>query len=238
MKTTRRLLRTLVPATVAVAALATYAAPSFAADTATPDPGQFTTTIDNPYLPFKPGTVMRYRESGNGQGTDVVRVTRRTKVIQGVTCVVVRDRAFMNGKLVEDTRDWYAQDSKGNVWYFGEDTKEYKNGKVTSTAGTWMAGRDGARAGIIMQAHPRVGQTYHQEYAAGVAEDQATVLSRTETAKVPYGSFNQVLKTKDFTALEPKKVEEKYYARGVGSVLETLVKGGHERLVLVSVEHR
>ena len=179
---------------------------------------------------------MRYRETGDdGTGRDVVRVTHRTKRIQGVETVVVRDRAFIGGKLVEDTFDWYAQDRRGNVWYFGENTKEYENGRVVSTAGSWKAGRDGARAGIVMKAHPRVGDTYRQEFSPGVAEDRATVLSRDASATVPYGSFDHVLRTRDFTPLEPGVVENKFYARGVGSVLEKLVRGGHERVVLVSV---
>ena len=226
-------------AAVAVAAVAvgTAAAPTGAsAATGAPDPARFSTTIDNPFLPFAPGTVMRYRETGDdGRGRDVVRVTHRTKRIQGVETVVVRDRAFMRGKLVEDTFDWYAQDRRGNVWYFGENTKEYENGRVVSTAGSWKAGRDGARAGIVMKAHPRVGDTYRQEFSPGVAEDRATVLSRDASATVPYGSFDHLLRTRDSTPLEPGVVENKFYARGVGSVLEKLVRGGHERVVLVSV---
>ena len=135
---------------------------------------------------------MRYRETGDdGPGRVVVRVTHRTKRVQGVETVVVRDRAFLGGELVEDTFDWYAQDRRGNVWYFGENTKEYENGRVVSTAGSWKAGRDGARAGIVMKAHPRVGATYYQEFSPGVAEDQATVLSRDARVSVPYGSFSQ-----------------------------------------------
>jgi hypothetical protein len=230
----RRLLSAVAVAAVAVG---TAAAPTGAsAATGAPDPARFSTTIDNPFLPFTPGTVMRYRETGDdGNGRDVVRVTHRTKLIQGVETVVVRDRAFVRGRLVEDTFDWYAQDRRGNVWYFGENTKEYEHGRVVSTAGSWKAGRDGARAGIVMKAHPRVGDTYRQEFSAGVAEDRATVLSRDANATVPYGSFHHVLRTRDFTALEPGVVENKFYARGVGSVLEKLVRGGHERLVLVAV---
>ena len=226
----------LAPALVA-AAIGSATAPSSAgATTAAPDPARFSTTIDNPFLPLVPGTVMRYRETGDdGSGRVVVRVTHRTKLVQGVRTVVVRDRAFLAGELVEDTFDWYAQDRRGNVWYFGENTKEYENGQVVSTAGSWKAGRDGARAGIVMKAHPRVGDTYYQEFSPGVAEDQATVLSRDAAVTVPYGSFRNVLRTKDFTALEPATVENKFYARGVGSVLEKLVRGGHERLVLVKV---
>jgi hypothetical protein len=234
----RRRHRPLLSA-VAVAAVAvgTVAAPTGASATAeAPDPARFSTTIDNPFLPLVPGTVMRYRETGDdGSGRVVVRVTHRTKQLQGVETVVVRDRAFLRGKLVEDTFDWYAQDRRGNVWYFGENTKEYENGRVVSTAGSWKAGRDGAHAGIVMKAHPHVGDTYYQEFSAGVAEDEATVLSRNASVTVPYGTFHHVLRTRDFTDLEPGVVENKFYARGVGSVLEKLVRGGHERLVLVSV---
>lgn len=234
MTTTSR----LTTALLGVAALAVAAAaPASARGVPTaPDPARFSTTIDNTYFPLVPGTVMRYRETTDGgAATVVVRVTRRTKLVQGVETVVVRDKAYEAGKLVEDTRDWYAQDRRGNVWYFGENTKEYENGKVVSTAGSWKAGRDGARAGIIMQARPRVGDNYYEEFLLGEAEDQATVLRLDAARTVPYGSFTRMLVTRNFTALEPSLVERKFYARGVGPVLEKLVKGGRERLVLVSV---
>ena len=202
------------------------------------EPARFSTTIDNPYLPFVPGTRMVYRERGDdGPGRIVVTVTRRTKTVQGVETVVVRDRAFIAGELVEDTRDWYAQDRRGNVWYFGENTKEYEDGKVVSTDGSWRAGRDGARAGIVMLADPRVGDSYYQEYAPGEALDQATVLRLDGSRTVPYGSFDHLLVTQDFTELEPGVVERKFYAPGVGVVLEKLVRGGRERVVLVKVTH-
>jgi hypothetical protein len=162
-------------------------------------------------------------------------VTSETKRVLGVTTVVVRDGAFVDGKLVEDTRDWYAQDQDGNVWYFGEDTKEYKNGKVTGTAGSWQAGAKGAKPGIIMKARPRVGETYRQEFLKGEAEDMATVLSVAGRATVPLRAFDKVVLTKDFSPIEPDVVEHKFYAPGVGVVLETLVKGGSERLELVSM---
>ncbi len=233
--------RSLLPVAIAAVALCSTASPGAATRAAppppaTPDPARFSTTIDNPYLPFVPGTRMVYRERGDdGPGRVLVRVTHRTKTVQGVETVVVRDKAYIGGELVEDTRDWYAQDRRGNVWYFGENTKEYENGKVVSTEGSWKAGRDGARAGIVMKARPRVGDNYYQEYAPGVAEDEATVLSLEASVTVPYGTFDGVLKTKDFTALEPGIVERKFYAKGVGSVLEKLVRGGRERLVLVRV---
>ena len=230
-----RPLRSLAAAALATVALTSYAQPSGASTSAAaPDPDRFSTTIDNPYLPMTPGTRLRYR-TDDGTELDIVKVTYRTKVVQGVETVVVRDRAYVDGQLVEDTRDWYAQDRRGNVWYFGENTKEYENGEVVSTEGSWKAGRDGARAGIVMKAHPKVGDTYYQEWAPGVAEDQATVLRLDATATVPYGSFQDLLKTRDFTALEPAQVEHKFYARGIGPVLEKLVKGGSERLELVTV---
>jgi hypothetical protein len=231
---TTRLLASAGLVTV-VAGLAIAPAAS-AARAGEPNPARFSTTIDNPYLPFVPGTTMVYRERGeDGRGREVVRVTHRTKTVQGVETVVVRDRAYSGGDLVEDTRDWYAQDRQGNVWYFGENTKEYEDGKVVSTEGSWKAGVDGARAGIVMEANPKVGDTYSQEDAPGVAEDMATVLSLDASRTVPYGNFDNLLKTRDFSPLEPSVVEHKFYAVGIGSVLEKSVKGPRERLALVRV---
>lgn len=206
---------------------------------AAPDPATFGRVIDNPYLPFFPGVTMIYRSSDEGErGREVVHVTRRTKLVQGVEVRVVRDKAFVKGKLVEDTRDWYAQDRAGNVWYFGENTKTIKNGKVVSREGSWRAGRGGAQAGIVMEAHPKIGDSYQQEDAPGVAEDRGTVLGLAAEKTVPYGAFSQMLKTKDFSPIEPDVVEHKFYARGIGSVLEKEVRGGSERLVLVNITYR
>jgi hypothetical protein len=163
-------------------------------------------------------------------------VTHDTKQIMGVKCVVVDDRVWTNGKLTKKTFDWYAQDKRGNVWYFGEDSKEYKNGKVTSTGGSWEAGKDGAKPGIIMPAHPKVGQTYRQEYYKGKAEDMAQTLSLNGSVKVPYGSFNDVLVTKEWSPLEPGVAEHKYYVAGVGDIKEVTVKGPPETLALVDVK--
>ena len=131
------------------------------------DPADFTTTIDNEYFPMEPGTIFLYR---GGTERDRMTVTSDTKKVMGVECVVVDDRAWQGDQLVEQTYDWFAQDKEGNVWYFGEDTKEYENGKVTSTKGSWEAGVDGAKPGIIMQADPKVGDSYRQEYYPGEAE--------------------------------------------------------------------
>src|SRR5215213_9088362 len=201
------------------------------------NPSGFTTKIDNKYFPLKPGTTFVYQgNSGGNPERDVMTVTHYTKRIMGVKCVVVKDRVFAKGKLGEKTFDWYAQDKKGNVWYFGENSKEYKNGKV-STGGSWEAGKAGAKQGIIMQAHPKVGQTYRQEYSKGAAEDMAKVLKLNGSAKVPYGSFDQVLLTKEWTPLEPSVAEHKNYAAGVGDIKEVTVKGPSETLELVGVNH-
>ena len=232
----------IVRALTVGAATATLAAPllvgAAATASAAPAPGRFSTTIDNPYLPMKPGTRMVYRTTdGDEHGREVVRVTHRTRVVDGVTVRVVRDRAYVGGDLVEDTRDFYAQDRRGNVWYFGENTKTLENGTVTSTKGSWLAGVNRAMPGIVMEADPQVGDRYAQENAPGVAEDRAKVLSLDAHATVPYGNFDGLLKTKDFSPLEPSVVEHKKYLRGVGSILEKEVKGGQERLALVRVTH-
>jgi hypothetical protein len=179
------------------------------------DPAKFTTIIDNEYFPLKPGTTFVYE---GGSQRDEMTVTHDTKKVMGVECVVVNDKGWEDGKLIEQTYDWFTQDKKGNVWYFGEDTKEYENGKVTSTKGSWEAGVDGAKPGIIMEADPKVGESYRQEYYKGEAEDMAKVQSLDQSVRVPYGSFDHVLLTKEWTPLEPSYAEQKYYASGVGQV--------------------
>jgi hypothetical protein len=196
----------------------------------------FSTHIDNPYWPMKPGARWVYRETAVGSLTQriVVTVTHRTKrVASGVVVRVVHDRATESGRLVEDTFDYYAQDRKGNVWYMGEDTTEYENGKPVSKAGSWEAGVDGAQAGIVMLAHPRVGRRYREEHYPGHAEDGAKVLSRSEQAEVPFGHFTHVLLTKNFNPLEPKSLEYKLYARGIGPVMEIGVSGDIDRAELL-----
>jgi hypothetical protein len=192
--------------------------------------------IDNPYWPMTPGSRWVYRETDN-QGARqrvVVTVTRRTKrVASGVLARVVHDRVSEGGQVVEDTFDWYAQDARGNIWYVGEDTTEYEDGKPVTKAGSWEAGVDGARAGIVMLAHPRVGRRYREEHYPGHAMDGAKVLSRSEQVQVRFGHFRRVLMTKNFNPLEPKVLEYKWYARGVGPVLEIGVSGGSDRAELL-----
>ena len=199
------------------------------------DPANFVDRIDNKYLPLEPGTTMVYR-GGDGTETEVVRVTvtDRTKEVMGVTTTVVKDVAVVNGELAEKTFDWFAQDQFGNVWYFGEATVEYEDGK-TDTAGSWEAGVDGALPGIVMLGSPDVGDQYRQEYYEGEAEDMGKVITLDAETVVAYGKFDDVLVTEDWTPLEQNVLENKYYAPGVGVVREEAVKGGSTVLELVSV---
>jgi hypothetical protein len=198
------------------------------------DPADFTTQIDNPWWPMSVGSHWLYRETEDGAELQVeVTVTADTRTIVGIEAVVVHDVVTEDGEVIEDTFDWYAQDSAGNIWYLGEDTKEFEGGEVVSTAGSWEAGRDGAQPGVIVPAEPRVGLTYRQEYYEGHAEDAAEVLSLDAKAEVPFGSFDGLLQTKDFTTLDPDVIEHKFYARDVGPILTVLVSGGSGREELV-----
>jgi len=201
------------------------------------DPGNFVSQVTNPYFPLDPGTTYIYRGETEGVPTrDVMTVTSDTKVILGVTTTVVHDQAYENGVLVEDTFDWYAQDKAENVWYFGEDTKELdENGNVISTEGSWEAGVNGAEPGIIMEANPKKGDKYQQEFAQDVAEDMAQVIGIEDSFCVHYGCFEDVLVTKEWSPLEKGVVENKYYAKGVGFLSAVMVKGGDEHTELVRV---
>jgi hypothetical protein len=197
------------------------------------DASRFVARIDNPYLPFKPGAKWTY-ESDDGSERVEVEVLEETRTVMGITATVVRDRNTEDGELVEETFDWYAQDADGNVWYLGEDSKEYENGKVTSAGGSWEAGVNGALPGIIMLASPTVGHAYRQEYLKGEAEDMAEVLRLDGSATAPLGRYDNLLVTEEWTPLEAKVVENKYYAKEVGLIMEETVKGGEDRTRLVS----
>ena len=200
------------------------------------DPADFTTRIDNPYWPMAPGDRWVYRETGGGEELRVeVTVTDRTKYIaNGIEARVVHDVVTDDGRLVEVTDDWYAQDRSGNVWYLGEETAEYEKGEITTRSGSFEAGVDGAQPGIIMPANPRDGMAYRREYYEGEAEDRAEILSTSEQVQVPYSHFTDALMTKDLVPLEPKVSEYKLYARNVGPVLTVKTSGGSGREELVS----
>ena len=183
------------------------------------DPTNFVSGVNNPHYPLLPGTTY-INASPDGLVTDDLAVTRKTIEILGVTCVVVDDRVYEDGELVERTLDYFAQDKQGNVWYFGEDSSHFEDGKLVSTEGTWRAGNGDQHAGIIMLASPQVGDFYKQEQAPGVAEDQAVVTGLNAAVDVPYGSFSGLLQTDDSTPLEPGFVERKLYAEGIGLLQE------------------
>jgi hypothetical protein len=193
------------------------------------DPKTFTTKIDNPYWPMNPGTRWTFREIDE-KGTQlriVVTVSDGTKKIaNGVTARVVRDTATEDGEIIEDTIDWYAQDKEGAIWYLGENTAEFESGKLMSKEGSFEAGVDGAKPGIIMPAHPQDGMLYRQEYYKGEAEDNGEVLSTDEMVQSSFGQFDNALLTKDTITIEPNVLEYKLYAKGVGPVLALDVSGG------------
>jgi hypothetical protein len=204
---------------ILLAALALAAGPGYSA------------RVDNPWFPLEPGTSYVYEGAKDGErGRDVVTVTNRRITIAGAPCRVVDDRLYLDGRLAERTSDWYSQDRKGNVWYFGEATAEFDaKGRVTTTEGSWKTGVRGARPGILMPARPRVGQSFLEEFWKGHAEDHAQVA----------GLFGgNALLTKEWTPLEPGTLDHKLYVRGVGEVLEETVRGGSERFSLVSVRGR
>jgi hypothetical protein len=199
------------------------------------DPADFTTNIDNPYWPMRPGSHWVYREVENGETQRVdVTVTNQTKTLAGIEARVVHDRVSRNGETLEDTYDWYAQDSAGNLWYLGEDTAEYENGKLKTKEGSWAAGVDGAEPGVVVPASPKQGMTYREEYYASHAEDGAEVLGVNSQVQVPFGRFKNAMLTRNFSTIEPTVEEMKLYAKGVGPVMELLISGGSGRTELLS----
>ena len=201
----------------------------------TVDPADFVPEIDNDRLPLSPGSKWVYESTGGEELERIeVVVTDEQRIVMGVSTTVVRDTVTVDGELVEDTYDWYAQDDEGNVWYFGEETAEYEDGEIVSTAGAWEAGVDGALPGIAMQASPTVGDSYRQEYYPGEAEDMAEVVQTGVSGEVAFGAFDDLIVIEEWTPLEPDVVEEKSYAPGVGVVLETTVQGGSGRIELIS----
>ena len=201
---------------------------------------RFVHGVTNPWFPLKPGTTFVYTgRKEREHGRDIVTVTDRTKRIRGVDCVAVDDRLYAGGHLAERTTDWYAQDARGNVWYFGEATAELdKSGRVTSREGSWLAGVNGARAGIFMPAHPKVGASFRQEYYKGQAEDQFQILSLKANVVTPYSASPRALLTKEWTPLEPHTLDHKLYIRRVGLVREETIKGGDELWELDDVRRR
>jgi hypothetical protein len=203
------------------------------------DPANFVPAVDNPYFPLAPGTTYVFEGIRDGKGQrDEFAVTRETRVVMGVSAVVVRDTATRigDGTLIEKTDDWFAQDRAGNVWYMGEDTRTFDaHGNVESTEGSWEGGVDGALPGIVMPGDPRAPSTYRQEFYPGHAQDMAWIVDLSQSVKVPFRRFDNVLETLEWSPLEPEVIEKKYYAAGFGLVFSTSAAGEVEDAKLVSV---
>jgi hypothetical protein len=230
-------------ARVTVAVAAALALSAAGAGTAGAGPGAtsaasgFTARVTNPWFPLLPGMRWEYRGvKDGGRMREVVRVTSRVRRIDGVPCAVVDDRAWLDGKLAERTTDWYTQDRHGTVWYYGERTAELdRHGHVTSREGSWRAGVHGARAGVFMPAHPRVGRSYAQEHFPGHAEDHFRIVGLRASVTVPFGTFTgNALRTREWTPLEPGVRDGKWYVKGIGVVREATLRGPVERDELVA----
>lgn len=201
------------------------------------DPESFVAVVDNPLSPLIPGSSWVYESVGGDEVERIeVVVLDETRTVMGIPATVVRDTVTVGGEIVEDTYDWFAQDDVGNVWYLGEDTKEYEGGVAISSAGSWEAGVGGALPGIVMESTPRVGDAYRQEFYPGEAEDLAEVVREGTAETVAFGSYDDLTVIKEWNPLAPDVVEEKYYAAGVGLILEVAVRGGDDRIELVSFQ--
>ena len=202
------------------------------------NPSDFITGVNNEYFTLIPGKTLIY-EAKTDEGTERVEVTtlNDTRMVMGIECMIVWDRVFLNDELVEDTMDWFTQDMDGNVWYFGEDSKEIRDGEVISHAGSWESGIDNAKPGIIMLANPEIGDQYRQEYLIDQAEDMGEVLAMDENVEVPYGVFESCLKTRDWTPLEKNSDEYKYYSPDTGAVVLEVGVYSRERVELVDIKN-
>jgi len=200
------------------------------------DPADFVGKIDNPYFPLVPGTAFHFRGTSDGTAqTDDMVVTHLTKRVLGIRCTVVRDTVSEQGKPIERTFDWYAQDKLGNVWYMGEKSLELKNGRFALASDSWQAGVNGGKPGIIMRGNPRPGAVYRQEYyRPGGALDQARVLGRSGSLRVPTGTYKRPLATIEWSPVEPQ-LEKKWYVAGLGEIMEKIVAGGREQFQLANV---
>jgi len=199
-------------------------------------PSDFISEINNKFLTLTIGTTLFYEShTANGLERNEVSVTDEKRTVMGVETTVLWDRVWLNDELIEDTKDWFAQDVKGNIWYFGEDSKDFEGGQLVSTKGSWEAGVDGAKPGIVMKASPQIGDSYRQEYYPGEAEDMGAVVSLDETVSVTYGTFSGCLKTKDWNPLEAGVIEFKYYCPQVGNLVLEEESDGGEKVELIDV---
>ena len=228
----------MLAAALLIVALAVAACSEDVASTGTPiaiDPDDFSSRVNNRFFPLSPGMVFT-REHTSDAGTVFVtgEVLRDTRVVMGVECVTVSETVSSDGLVLEESRDWYAQDSAGSVWHFGKAVETYEGDKIVSTIGSWEAGVDGALPGIIMKPDPRGGDVYVGRYLNGEAKDMAEVLALDATVEVPHGAFTGVLKTKEWSPLEPGVTTERYYVKDLGLALAEQVEGGTASEKLVS----
>jgi hypothetical protein len=217
---------------LALAVVAGASSPAASAAKKLPTPkashfGHNSNLVTNNWFPLARGSVYVYDGQKDGKvARDVMTVTRKVKTITGIRAAVVNDRLFLNGQLAERTTDWYAQDKRGTVWYLGEKTAELNaKGKVTSTEGSFLNGRDGAKGGIFMPAHPAIGQSFQQESFKGEAEDRFRILDLAASVTTPAVSSNSAMLTEETTPLERGIVDNKYYVQGIGTVKEQQVAG-------------
>ncbi len=210
----------LAATTVAVLLASTAHAETYAPQI---NPEEFTTEITNPFLTLPTGRKLVYSgETPDGMERIEITMTGETREIMGVTTTVYLDRVFHEDQLVEETKDYLAQNSvTGDVWYFGEDVQNYANGQPTNTDGAWIAGEDSAQPGIWITASPVVGMEYRQEYYPGEAEDMVTIKEVGLTIETPLGTFTDCIKTFDWTPLEEASKEDKFYCPGIAAKVST-----------------
>lgn len=225
----------LLPATVIAAMLA--CGDSLGPDATPAVPTSLQANVTNPFFPLTPGTVQVFRtQTAAGVELDSVVVLVNTKTVNGFAATEVHDRVYLADSLEEDTYDWFAQDGAGNVWYLGEDTKEYAHGVVVSTEGTWQWGVRGAVPGIIMWGDTTgmVGKLYRQEFDWRNAQDVGKIVALNQTVNVPFGALTGCIKTEEWSTLESGPHDNKYYCPQVGTALE--VSGGSgERTELITM---
>ncbi|MDH3616959.1 MAG: hypothetical protein OEQ90_10875 [Gammaproteobacteria bacterium] len=205
------------------------------------------TAPPHPYLPLVQGSTWVYEGTFVEDGEEItevttVTVTDRIKFIEGIRCLVVRDVVEVDGQLIEDTDDWFAQDLDGNLWYCGEEAKDYETydedmpviPELVAIDGSFKAGRDGDEAGILLPADAVPGDVYRQEVSFANAEDAIEILATNGTESVPAASCSgDCLITLDFSPLDPGVEEHKYYAPGIGMILEVDQETG-DRVELIS----
>lgn len=229
--------RNLVLYGFAVAVVSSNAAIAAEAYAPAIKPSEFTKEVTNPYFNMPVGQKLNYREdTDEGRETTEIWITGETRNIVGVETTVYFDRVYLDGQLIEETKDYVAQNRvTGDVWYFGETVDNYENGKFKDHHGSWIAGENGAHPGIWLKANPRVGDEYRQEYLKGEAEDMVKVLAIGQTVSTAAGNYKDCIKTYDWTPLDVDSKEHKFYCREVGAKVLTIDLKTGRRAELLSV---